>query len=339
MRKIVFSILFIVFCLQFSAYADMGAIVPYNINVNEYAQKAIILHNEKEEVLILGTDLHSENETKILRFIPLPAEPKVSKVDADVFKVSLSLMKKYEVVFVRQNKALFGPSKSPIEIRLHKKIGAHNVTVIKVNSVSYFRSWVNQFFKKNGLPQKEKYPFVGEIVRSYVKRGIRYFIFDLVNVTKNTASVAPLAYKFKTDKIYYPLITSNSFDGGKLKLISALSEHGRTVEEKYTNKSEIDLIFITPKTLFRPVFYYNENYNYRFLRLPKPVNGAKGYWEVSTSAYLPKKEIEALYPKSNEFFKHNEHLIMQFVRYRGIYNFDKDIYSGFSKCLPIIFLR
>ncbi len=317
----------------------MGAIIPYDVKVNEDAQKAIILHNEKEEVLILGTDLHGENKTKIVRFIPFPAEPKISQVSGDVFKDASSLMKKYGVVFLHQYKSLMSSIISPIEIRSHKKIGAHDVTVIKVNNVSYFRSWVNQFFKKNGLPQKEKYPFVEEIVRSYVKRGIRYFVFDLVNVTKKTTSVVPLAYRFKTDKIFYPLITSNSFGGGRLQLFSRLSEYGKIVKENYiTEGNEIDLIFITPKTLFRPYSHYSyiyHNKNYKFLKLPKPVNKAKGYWEVSTSAYLPKKEIKILYPQNSKFFKNNQKLIIQFIRYNGIYNFNQDIYSDFSKCPSI----
>jgi len=334
-KNIIFSILLTVFCLQISAYADMGAIVPYNVKINEDAQRAIILHNEKEEVLILGTDLHGENETKILRFIPLPSEPEVSQVNADVFKVALALMKKYKVVFVHMYKGP-GAATSAVEIRLNKSIGAHDVTVIKVNNSIHFRSWVNQFFKKKGLPQREKYPFVEQIVNNYVKRGIKYFVFDLVNVTKKTASVAPLAYRFRSDKIYYPLITSNSFGGGnKLKLIGTQSMHGVKTKLFYKSDSEIGLIFIAPKTLFKPASHYNINFfdlpkNYKFLDLPKPVNGAKGYWSVSTSAYLPKKEIEALYPKSNEFFKHNEYLIMQFIRYRGFYNFNKDVYNNFS---------
>lgn len=307
-----FGILLSIMFLPIFAHADMGAIVPYPIKVSEEAQKAIILHNEKEEVLILGTDLKAENRTSIVRFIPFPSEPKVSLANADVFKTASYLMKKYNVVFLMQYKAMgAGIGRSAIEIRLHKKIGAHDVTVIKINDISSFRSWVNNFFNKKGLPQKKQYPSVESIANSYVKRGINYFVFDFVEVTKKTRSVAPLAYRFESSKIYYPLITSNSF--GVLL-------------------SEIDLMFVTPKTLFKPFIYNNKKY--KFLNLPSAVNGAKGSWRISTSSYVPKREMKALYPKSNEFFKHNKHLIMQFVGYRGIYNFNEDIYSDFSGCSP-----
>lgn len=40
--------------------------------MSEDAQKAIILHNLEEEVLILGTDLKADKKTGIIRFIPAP---------------------------------------------------------------------------------------------------------------------------------------------------------------------------------------------------------------------------------------------------------------------------
>lgn len=328
-------LLFNIFFFQIVTYADRGAIIPYPIKVSESAQKAIILHNKKEEVLILGTDIEAENEAEILEFIPLPSKPKIFLVNKDVFKNASYLMKKYNVVFLMQYKAMGAGTRRPaIEIRLHKKIGAHDITVIKINNISFFRNWVNNFFKKKGLPQKKKYPFIEEIANNYVSRNIKYFVFDFIKVTKKLRSVAPLAYRFKSNKIYYPLITSNSFGGGSsLKPVSMISEHGIETSIFYKSTNEIDLIFITPKILFKPRFgFYGSIHipnNNKFIELPKPVNGAKGYWDISTYAYLPKEEIKTIYPKSNEFFKDNRQLIMQFVRYKGIYNFNKDIYYKF----------
>ena len=37
-----------------------------------------------------------------------------------------------------------------IEIRSNKKLGSHDMTIIKVNDVSTFRTWVNDFFKARG---------------------------------------------------------------------------------------------------------------------------------------------------------------------------------------------
>jgi hypothetical protein len=61
-----------------NALADMGRVFvsTTGVTVSEDAQKAIILHNNKKEVLILGTQLRADRRTPIIRFIPFPSEPR-----------------------------------------------------------------------------------------------------------------------------------------------------------------------------------------------------------------------------------------------------------------------
>jgi len=40
----------------------------------------VIAWNGKEEILILSTDLHASQETKVLEVIPMPGEPFILKV-------------------------------------------------------------------------------------------------------------------------------------------------------------------------------------------------------------------------------------------------------------------
>ena len=77
------------------AYADMGGVYTVDAKVSEDAQKAIILHNGEEEVLILGTDLKSDNKVGLVRFIPFPSEPKVSLAAENAFNVAGELVKKH----------------------------------------------------------------------------------------------------------------------------------------------------------------------------------------------------------------------------------------------------
>lgn len=63
------------------ARADKGHIWPSPVALSETAQKAILLHNRDEEVLILGVELNAEREAEILEFIPFPSEPRVSLVE------------------------------------------------------------------------------------------------------------------------------------------------------------------------------------------------------------------------------------------------------------------
>ena len=76
---------------------DMGRIITYDADVREDSQKAIILHNLEEEVLILGTDLVSDRRTTLLRFIPFPTEPKVSLAEGDPFDLASKLVRRHKL--------------------------------------------------------------------------------------------------------------------------------------------------------------------------------------------------------------------------------------------------
>ena len=69
-----------------AARADMGSMsFKENVAVYEPAQRALIAWNGKEEILILSTNLHAAQATKVLEVLPLPAEPTVKKADVAVF--------------------------------------------------------------------------------------------------------------------------------------------------------------------------------------------------------------------------------------------------------------
>ena len=178
--------------LSFSARADMGRVYVSNdpVTVSEDSQKAIILHNLSEEVLVLGTDLKASKKTGIIRFIPFPSEPAVSLAPAGSFEKAAAMIKKYGLKYQHYFYTKGGPSAPKtegVELRLNKKLGAHDMTVIKVNDVSTFRQWVNKYFKSKGLPAKEKYPEEEAVVDDYVKRGLVYFVLDYVEDRKRNA--------------------------------------------------------------------------------------------------------------------------------------------------------
>jgi len=120
-------------------HADMGMIHTYDVNVREDSQKAIILHNLDEEVLNLGTDLVSDRRTKILRFIPFLSAPKVSLAERDPFESAFKLIKRHKLVFLSQSKTMGATSSGvPVEMRFNARLGAHDVTVVKVNQIADF---------------------------------------------------------------------------------------------------------------------------------------------------------------------------------------------------------
>ena len=181
------------------AHADMGQIHTTSATVSEDGQKAIILHNMAEEILILGTDLKADRKTGIIRFIPFPAEPRVRLAPAGAFDAASQLIATHELRFLYATKG--GTSARGIELKLNTKLGAHDLTVLKITDVSQFKSWVNGYFAKKGLPVKASYPLVEGVVEDYVKRGILYFVLDYVDVATHPRFIEPVMYIFKSKAV------------------------------------------------------------------------------------------------------------------------------------------
>jgi hypothetical protein len=287
--------LFIIIMYVCPAYGDMGRILTDSADVREDSQKAIIFHNFDEEVLILGTELVSDRKTKILRFIPLPSEPKVSLAEGEPFERVSELIKKHHLAFLFHTKSGSGASSEPVELRFNAKLGAHDVTVVKINQIDKFGNWVQKFLNDKGLSLGKDYQGVEEIAENYVKRDIKYFVFDLVDVAPEAHFVKPLVYRFKSRKLYYPLKTSNTFGGA----------------------GGIDLILISPVTLCEPLDLY-------------PCMNTLG-GQASTSAYILRAEAESVYAPAREFFRENGSIFMQFIRYHGKYDFNDDILIDISQ--------
>jgi len=216
-----YFVLFFILIFSTVAYADMGAIAPAEyVDLSEPGQKAIIAHNGSEEILILETDLSATTSTEALRFIPLPSEPEVSLAPEGCFETLGKLVKKHHLRYTIKYKGTSEPvPDKPVELRFHKKIGVHDVTVIKINNALYFRKWVNDYFRQKGLPQRDEYIEIENLVADYLKREIQYFVFDFVKLDEKVTSVTPLIYRFKSQKLYYPLKTTNIFGGvGQIEL-------------------------------------------------------------------------------------------------------------------------
>jgi len=283
-----------------NAGADMGQIHASNVRVSEESQKAIILHNMEEEILILGTDLKAQSNTGIIRFIPFPTEPQVSLAPERAFDAASELMKKHELKFLFVSKG-GGSGTKGVELKLNTKIGAHDMTVIQVTDPVHFREWVNAYFQKKGLPVKKVYPEIEAIVRDYVKRDISYFVLDYVELSPETKFIEPVMYRFRSSQLYYPLKTSNTFGG----------------------KGGIDLILIIPRTLCTPSLDAYSHSGEAVLGLP-------AYSEASTSARINPAELKEILPEADDFFN-GQKIYLQMVSYYGKYEFQIDIVYDLSK--------
>ena len=294
-----------------NAFADMGRVYvsTEGVQVAEDAQKAIILHNNQEEVLILGTELRADRQTPIIRFIPFPSEPQVRLAPKGVFERLAAIVAKYKLEYVYTHHTKSGPastSTAGVEVRLSTRLGAHDLTVIRVRDVAAFRSWVNDYFRRHGLSHSKSYPKEEAVVADYVARGIDFFVLDFVEVSKDKQFVDPVVYRFKSNSLYYPLKTSNTFGG----------------------KGEIELFIVAPTTLCAP----GSNI---FMDQQDQAINAQGHAvgdclnlpvKASTSAMLvpEERDLQAIYPDADAFFEARATFI-QSIHYVGRYEFKDDI--------------
>lgn len=282
--------------------ADMGAIYLQreNVTVSEPAQKAIVLHNGSEEILILETDIKASSKTEIMRFIPFPSEPKVSLAPENALHEVGKLVdaKKLQYITVHHTKGGSGTRNLPVaEVVLRAKLGAHDVTVVKINDAGHFSRWVQNYFKeKKGLKNGPELTRVAGTAADYVKDGIVYFVFDFVTVDNDDKSVAPVAFRFDSKKAYYPLRTSNTIGG----------------------EGQIQLFFLAIDCVEPP-------FNSDFMLSPE-TSWPRGHFKFSSIAEVKAEEAENIYPGASGFFEEMP-IVLQAASYSGQLQFKQDLNS------------
>lgn len=290
------------------AHADRGPVIWHEgVQLSQESQKAIILHNSNEEVLILGTELKASKEIDILEFIPFPAEPTVTLAKGNPFEEAAGLVTRKGLVFELSN---LEPTKggedkitAPVEIRFSQKVGLHDVTVIKINTIDHFARWLNDFFKTKGIrADEERLSDVYRNAQDYIAKGVNFFVFDQVKVSKSVKFVEPLIYRFKAGRIYYPLKTSNLIGG----------------------RGDVELILVLPGSISEDIW---QDVWKIFPR------GNDLAMMISSSAKIYQEEIGTVYPEPS-FFAGREKLYIQTFKYSGPYNFKDDFTYAVAKLVP-----
>jgi hypothetical protein len=200
--------------LAASAYADRGSI-PFRpgVKVFEPTQRAMICWNGDEEILLLTTDLHASEECKVLEVMPLPAEPGVKKGDVEVFRKATDLInrKLRQNLALKSSKSRDGGGEQPAgEITFHEKIGAHDISVAHVLDAAAFVKWVNDYLEKSGVDNPQVPPVVQGLVDEYLSDQFAWFVFDVVSLDEQPKTNEAIQYRFKTDRLFYPLRISRT---------------------------------------------------------------------------------------------------------------------------------
>lgn len=211
-----FLALMFVFLLSTSAlvYADRGMIpIQPEVSIYEPGQKAIIAWDGKEEILIVSTDVHSDNESLVVELLPLPSKP--NKVELASFK---SFEKINEIIWnvgfkTYGERGGFLHVEDGVELFFHEKIGAHNIAIVKAEDSSKLASWMTNFLRENGVAQDFSLQGFKPVVDNYMARGFQYYVLDLITASPEQKSVEPILYWFNTSFLYYPLEISSPVNG------------------------------------------------------------------------------------------------------------------------------
>jgi len=211
-----------------AAFADRGGIPLLEPDIIAFppifepGQKAIIAWNGTEEILVLSTDLHTNETMMVLEILPLPSNPKTIKKASD-----MSFAKAQDIVRSHAPR-VFNPYsyflkelsvpveiilENSVEITFHEKIGTHDITVVKPRNVTEFASWIEIFLEHSNITQEASLQNFETILENYIANGFDHFVLDLIELSATEQSVEPIFYEFKTSSLYYPLKISSRASG------------------------------------------------------------------------------------------------------------------------------
>lgn len=188
---------------------------PLDVVVYEPGQRAIILWNGDEEILLLSTDIKTSHGTPILEVMPFPSEPTVTLGEFDVFEKMQRLLINKTMWRVASGGGVpeARPPDNVAEITFYEAMGAHDIAVVKVKDPAYFSTWVMDFLAERQAINPKIDPNFLQVIDNYIKRGYRWFVFDTLYTDDELQSKQPVQIQFRATELYYPLEISSRETG------------------------------------------------------------------------------------------------------------------------------
>lgn len=224
--------LFLFICLlsvsisPLAAIADRGMVViKPQVKLWETDQNTIVAWNGEEEILVLSVNLKASEKTEVLSLLPLPSNPtKIEEENFETFQKLVDLLNKklppVPPAYGRGTEQK-GIEQPPAILTFHEKIGAHDISVVKINDLDGFLKW--DYLSQIGIKPEQIDEGFRLALKNYMLRGIVYFSFDKIEIGDQDISVNPILYRFKSDYFYYPI---------KLTAFSATAKNVESVADK-----------------------------------------------------------------------------------------------------------
>jgi len=215
-----------------AAHADMGAVIPHGVSLSEPGQNAIIAFNGTREILILQTNWKADRNTVILRFIPFPSPPEVGESE-NAFSNMQKLLDRTDLYYISLRLRGGGGATTDASVRIISAtaIRNHDLTVLEVKKPEDFKGFVTKYFASRNLSSPDFSRAQQRIVEQYQAKGFRYFVLDRIDLRAEEVKAPALKFAFSTNKLYYPLLTSNTIGGiGAIQLF--VMTKGGWIEEE-----------------------------------------------------------------------------------------------------------
>jgi hypothetical protein len=190
-----------------------GGVIPIvpGVKIYEPAQRAVIAFDGKEEILLLSSDLKASEATKVLEVIPFPSKPTVTRGDVEIYNRAVRLI----------NERLATPKvgdRRPAkrvaeEATFHKKIGATDITVMRVDDAKTFVARAQELLTAAGADDPTVTLAMRRVVEEYLRDGFKWFAFNIIELDDKIVTKEAIQYRFATKKLYYPLRLDRSKTG------------------------------------------------------------------------------------------------------------------------------
>jgi len=263
-------VLFVILITTYIVQSDRGMItIKSDAKVFNPIQRAIIAWDGKKEYLILSSDLYSSEKTSAIEVIPFKKKPEIKSVDEKVFSDMFFLVNRemfLNNILSRSNRQR-GVVRKDVEVIFKKLIGEHNISIFKVRKQKEFVLYLNEYIKKNfpdHIKEDLDQGFI-DMVDQYLKKGFRYFVLDIIDLSKEVVSKKSMQYTFQSEELYYPLKISSLNNG----------------------TTEIELTVITKGLLH----YFPEMKVSNIMLIHRPIDiEVKKFKEISEDIYMMFKE-------------------------------------------------